>query len=414
MSGWDRQLVSAELGHLKAAGWNIPLLGFGEAQLRGWGIDAAAPGTSDPEAIPELPRKPVVRPGNLWHLGQHRLLCGDSTAPESWKRLFGKDQAAMIFTDPPYGVSYEARSGEFEVIAGDDKRRDDLYKMLVGAFKQLVRIAADGAAFYIWHASSTREDFAQAMKAAGLLERQYLIWVKPAIVLGHSDYRWQHEPCFYASKSERTPAFYGDRAQSTVWHVQIAKAKQVATTIGNGLVLLDGQGHQLFIQAAAPKAKKLRQIKFTEGTELFLSGADTEQTTVWQVTRDRDYEHPTQKPVELARRAIENSSQPGEIVADAFLGSGTTLIGAEMTGRRCFGAELDPAYTEVIIRRWERFTGQQATLDGKTLTEITKGSGGNGRPAKRARSSVRTNRPSNGLRPTRLAPAANTPENTPR
>lgn len=351
LSGWDHDLIRTELSGLQLVGYDVKLLGFSEASLRQWGAGASAPGAADPELVPEPPKKPVVRLGDVWQVGQHRVACGDSTAPETWKALLGRERASMVFTDPPYGVSYE--SANFDVIRGDDKRRDDLYKMLVKSLREMTQYAADKAAIYIWHASSTREDFAQAMKAVGLVERQYLMWVKPALVLGRADYHWQHEPCFYASKSDHAPAFYGDRAESTVWHAQLARGNDTAVSIGSGIVLLDGIGGTIFIQARAPKTKRIRQVRITDKSHVLLTGTEQLQSTVWQVSKDgTDYEHPTQKPVELARRAIENSSRPGEIVIDGFLGSGTTLIGAEMTGRRCFGMELDPIYAEVVIRRW--------------------------------------------------------------
>lgn len=373
LSTWDKDLIQGAIGTLKIEGFDIPTLGFTEVALRGWGIDGAGESTTsgDPEDTPPLPTKPVVRLGDLWLLDDHRLICGDATQPATWTKLFGTSRASMVFTDPPYGVSYEAQSGKFGVIKGDGKRQDDLFKMLVAAFRGMAKFSTATAGMYIWHADKTRSDFFDAMIAAGLLERQYLIWVKPSLIPGNSDYQLQTEPCFYASKEHR-PAFYGDRAQATAWHVEMVATKDIAATVGTGVMLLDGNGNSLYIQSSAPKNKKLRQIRIDPGSTVFLSGSDRQDTTVWQVARDSRPEHPTQKPVELARRAIENSSRPGEIVADPFLGSGTTLIGAEMTTRRCYGSELDPAYAEVIIRRWEKFTGSPATLDGRTLAEVTK------------------------------------------
>lgn len=370
LSGWDQTLVTAEIGILKIGGYDIKLLGFSEAGLRGFGIVSGAAANKDPDHIPDAPKRSIVRAGDLWELGGHRLMCADSTKPETWKRLCGTDKAAVVFTDPPYGVSYKARSGDFEIIEGDDKRRDALYKMLLQSLREMTKHAGELAGFYIWHASSTREDFAQAMKAAGLAESQYLLWVKPGVVLGHSDYRWQHEPCFYAAKEGHKAAFYGNRSDSTVWHVQMVTAKDTAATIGNGILILDGEGSTLFVQSKPPKSKKLRQIRITKGANVFLSGSDRLDGTVWEVARDSGYEHPTQKPVELARRAIENSSRPGQIVIDGFLGSSTTLIAAEMTGRRCYGVEMDTVYAEVGIRRWERFSGQKATMEGQTIEQI--------------------------------------------
>lgn len=374
LSTWDKELIQGEIGTLKIEGYDIPTLGFTEVALRGWGVDGAGENATsgDPEDTPPVPTKPVVRLGDLWVLGDHRLICGDATQPATWTKLFGTDKASMVFTDPPYGVSYEAQSGKFGVIKGDAKRRDDLFKMLVGAFKLMAKHAGGDAGMYIWHASSTREDFAQAMKAAGIFERQYLIWAKPSIVLGHADYSWQHEPCFYASVGDRRPAFYGERAEGTVWHVEMVATKDIAATVGTGVMLLDGKGNSLYVQSSAPKSKKLRQIRIDPGSTVLLSGSDRQDTTVWQVARDTSPEHPTQKPVELARRAIENSSRPSEIVADPFLGSSTTLIGAEMTTRRCYGSELDPAYCDVGILRWQKFTGRAAMLGDKTFDEVAK------------------------------------------
>jgi DNA modification methylase len=373
LSEWSQQLIKRELAHLKLAGFDMPLLGFGDRQLATWGIGTGIPEFKDPDEIPTEPKRPIVKLGEVWLLGQHRLAIGDATSASTWKALFGRDRAAMVFTDPPYGVSYAARSGKFDVIKCDEKRRDELYTMLVKALRETARYTVDRGALYIWHASSTREDFAQAMKAVGISERQYLIWVKPAIVLGWGDYRWAHEPCFYAAKGDQAPAFYGERDASTVWHVQLARPKETSTTVGSGVVLLDGHGAELYVQMRPPKNKKARQIRIQQGQMVLLAGAERD-TTIWEVARDRSPEHPTQKPVELARRAIENSSQPGEIIADGFLGSGTTLIAAEMTGRRCYGIELDPIYAEVTIRRWEKFAGAAAVCEasGQTFAETTK------------------------------------------
>jgi DNA modification methylase len=423
ISTWAPALLHGEVTLLKQEGYEMADLGFDSFQLAGYLTPPGKP-AADPEAIPEPPKNPSVRRGDVWVLGNHRIVVGDATLPETWKELFGRDKAALVFTDPPYGVSYEAASGKFGVIEGDHKRRDDLYKMLTASLREMARHATDSAAFYIWHASSTREDFAQAMKAVGIVEKQYLMWVKPAHVFGRADYQWQHEPCFYASKAEHSPEFYGKRTETTVWHVQMVSAKETAATVGNGLILLDGEGASLYVQSKAPKNKKLRQVRITKDTSVYLTGSERQDGTVWEVARDPNHEHPTQKPVELARRAIENSSKPGEIVTDGFLGSGTTLIGAEMTARRCFATEIDPVYAEVAIRRWERFTGDQARLEAtdQTLDEVVKArrkkdAAGNtrkplsgDRPGRNgSKHSVRKGRdagqPARGRKPTRVAPA---------
>ncbi|WP_447979069.1 DNA-methyltransferase [Candidatus Nitrospira bockiana] len=266
----------------------------------------------------------------------------------------------MVHTDPPYGVSYQAPSGKHKPIRNDHLRDDDLVKrILIPALRLAVRHTLSTAAFYIWHASSTREDFAYAMKAVGLVEKQYIIWDKGQFVLGHADYQWAHEPCFYAGKDGEQTAFYGDRSQATIWNISATTEKAVITAIGKGLQLVDGAGGRLTVLPRNKTKNKLRVIRLETGQILQLAESGA-QSTVWKVQRDSDPEHPTQKPVALAQRAIDNSSQPGDIVYDGFLGSGSTLMAAEFSGRRCFGMELEPRYCDQTIRRWEEFTGEKA------------------------------------------------------
>jgi DNA modification methylase len=375
LSDWDPELIRLTVSDLQASGADLRLLGFPDTELKGF-LQTDEKPPADPDDLPELAKDPVVRRGDVWVLGKHRIVCGDATDDKTWDAVFDaptNERAAMVFTDPPYGVSYEASSGKFDVIQGDRKRRDDLYKMLLASISRMAGRTENLAAFYIWHASATRQDFTDAMKAAGLFERQYILWVKPSMALGHADYGWQHEPCFYASKGDRSPAFYGDRTNSTVWHVNIGgNQRNIAATVGTGVALLDGKGGMLYVQSKTPKNKKIRQIRLAADSSVFLSGSDRQDGTVWEVSRDGKHVHPTQKPVELARRAIENSSRPGEIVIDGFLGSGTTLIGCELTGRKCYGVELDPIYAEATIERWEAVAGRKAIKDlsGKTLEEL--------------------------------------------
>lgn len=351
---FDMGGVKEILGELTALKFDLDLTGF-LSQER---AVMAGPKAGEDE-IPTITSKPKTKLGDLIHIGPHRLLCGDATIMKNWDELFyssGNRKASLVFTDPPYGVSYKARSGEFEIIKGDDKRDDGLLAMLASAFKAAVKYSEDTAAFYIWHASSTREDFAAAMRAAGISERQYLIWSKPSIGLGWSDYRWSHEPCFYACKAGGKALWYGGADQATVWRATLNQKLAVATVMGPGLVLRDGKGAELFLQAKPPKGKKMRAERLEPGQAAYLVDETNTKGTVWEVSRDTDYKHPTQKPVELARRAILNSSKPGEIVCDSFLGSGTTMIGAHLTGRICYGMELDPHNCDVIIARYSAIT----------------------------------------------------------
>lgn len=275
----------------------------------------------DVDDIPPTRKTPLTKAGDLWELGHHRLLVGSSTIPANISRLFRTDEASCVFTDPQYGVSYEARSGKHAVIKGDDLRNDALVKLLLPAFQEAVKHSSDRAAFYIWHASTTREDFAYAMRAAGIIERQYLIWAKNAFAVGYSDYRWSHEPCFYASRGEHKPAFYGQASESTVWRVNSARRGAVATIVGNGILVTDGKGGRLWIQAKPPANKKLRAARLEDKETLALSTLDS-SGTVWEVSRDHNPEHPTQKPVELAVRALENSTLGGGDRLRSFPGLG--------------------------------------------------------------------------------------------
>ena len=318
----------------------------------------------------EQPLPPMVKPGDLWIFGGHRLLCGDATSEAAVERLMDGETAHMVHTDPPYGVSYETQSGAFGMIRNDDKTHDDLYAgLLLPAFRLYRKHTVEDAALYIWHASSTRRDFEDAMTAAGLMENQYIIWVKNGIALGHADYQWAHEPCFYASRAGVKPRFFGDRAQHTVWRATTREDGCAATTIGPGIVLTDGDGGTLCITDRPTKGKRLRYVRMGPGETLDLMQEDR-GSTVWEVARETGTLHPTQKPVELARRAIENSSQPGEIVLDFFGGSGSTLLAADQTGRRCFTMELDPTYCDVILSRYVEQThdcGAVCIRDGEEL-----------------------------------------------
>ena len=320
--------------------------------------------------VPEAPEEPISRPGDLWLLGRHRLICGSATDKATIERLMDGQKAQCVFTDPPYGVSYVSASGKFDMIINDDLTGDKLIKnLLLPAFRNYVEHTVDDAAFYIWHASISRKEFDTAIAAAGLVEQQYLIWVKNGIALGRADYQWAHEPCYYCSKAGHTQRYFGDRAQSTVWRAILKTSGQIQTIIGPGVVLTDGQGGTAFIAEKPPKGKKLRYIRVKSGEVVELY-SDRKQDTVWEVSRETGTEHPTQKPVELVTRALENSTKPGELVIDFFGGSGSTLIGAELTGRRCFMTELDPKYIDVIVGRFAKAAKTQSircVRDGKEI-----------------------------------------------
>lgn len=317
----------------------------------------------------QQPLPPMTKPGDLWILGEHRLICGDATDPAVIDRLMDGQKAHMVHTDPPYGVSYETQSGAFGMIRNDDKTHDDLYaSLLLPAFRLYREHTIEDAAFYIWHASNTRRVFEEALDAADLEECQQLIWVKGRNAPGHADYIWSHEPCFYASRAGVKPRFFGDAAQRTVWHVTTQLDGAMVTALGRGIKVINGRD-SVCILDHPPKGTRLRRIVMRDDRPLELDQLDG-GTTVWEVDKDTAVYHPTQKPVELARRAIENSSQPGEIVLDFFGGSGSTMLAATQTGRRCFSAELDPAYCDVALSRYVEQThdcGPVCIRDGQKL-----------------------------------------------
>lgn len=278
---------------------------------------------------PEVAEDSKTQIGDIWKLGTHRIMCGDATNPEHVQTLMDGKQADMVFTDPPYNVNYKGRGKKTSSeIANDNMEGSAFGKFLEKVFKNYRTAVKSGAGLYVFHSSSSQALFEYAIEKAGMDIKNQLIWNKPAAALGWGDYRWKHEPFFYCSVKGQKVQFYGDRKHSTVWDFQKTDA-------------------QLF--AWAQKMKRAEE----QG-----------KTTVWSMARDKvgEYVHPTQKPVELVVHALRNSSKSGDLVVDLFLGSGSTLIAAEKTERSCFGLELDPKYIDVVIKRWEDYTGKTAQL----------------------------------------------------
>jgi len=303
-----------------------------------------------PESAPKIARR-----GDLWEMNDHRLVVGDATSKDDWQALMGEQRAQLIFTDPPYGIDYDSRGEQKDLggIMGDEKEGLELErKLLAPAFRMAAKYSLEDAAFYIWHASSTRSAFERAMTAAGLREHQYLLWVKPWIVMGRGQYHYQHEPCFYAAKGQATPRWTGDRTQSSVWTASLRSHEASFVVLAEGLLLGDGKGNQVYIAQQPPKGKKHRSIQIAAGETVNIS--TLEGTDIWQVAPDSktEYIHPNQKPVELALRAIANNTEPGEVVLDCFAGSGSTLIAAQRSSRVARLMELDPRFADLILKRW--------------------------------------------------------------
>lgn len=300
------------------------------------GFDAAAAA----EDVASLPQSTY---GDIWQLGRHRLMCGDATKLEDMRRLMAGKQAAVIFTDPPYNVDYQGGTQDKLKIKNDNMPAAEFKEFLTSAFSCLFSVARPGAAIYICHADSVGNEFREAMAAGGWCLKQCLIWVKNRFVLGRQDYQWQHEPILYGWRPDGPHQFLGGRKQGTVW-------EDLPVTIQD-----DGEDKLICMMLGTEQV-----VIRAKAAEVISQASDSLMTT-WRFEKPlRNGEHPTMKPIPLCARAIQNSSRPDEVVLDSFGGSGSTLMAAEQTGRSCCTMELDPVYVDVIIRRWEEYTGQKA------------------------------------------------------
>lgn len=335
-SPWDLELLAEDIPELDWSGFDID-----------WEIEQMGDEAVDivETEVPEEPEEPEAKPGDIYQLGNHRLICGDSTDPEVLRKLMDGAAADLFLTDPPYNVDYEEKEkallkvrpnarvakGQKTEIKNDAMDGDSFRAFLVAAFEAANEVLKPGAAFYIWHSTSEEINFWKAAETAGLRVRQVLVWVKQHFVLGRQDYQWIHEPCLYGWTEGAAHYFINDRTQSTV----------------------------LEYPEDLKKLKKEELIAIIEKIN---------QEPVSVIKHDKPNKsalHPTMKPTELMADLIKNSSRPGENILDTFGGSGTTLMAAEQLGRRCFMVELNPVYIDVIIKRWEEYTGKKAVkIDG--------------------------------------------------
>ncbi len=307
-AGWDDAMLRVELGALADDDFDVALTGFDAdalAELMA-GDEPDADGQTDDDAVPEVSETPISRPGDVWLLGGHRLLCGDATVAASYERLLDGEQVDMVFTDPPYNVNY-ANSAKDKMRGKDrailnDNLGDGFYDFLLAALTPTVAHCRGG--IYVAMSSSELDVLQAAFRAAGGKWSTFIIWAKNTFTLGRADYQRQYEPILYGWPEGAQRHWCGDRDQGDVWNIK------------------------------KPQKNDL---------------------------------HPTMKPVELVERAIRNSSRPGNVVLDPFGGSGTTLIAAEKSGRQARLIELDPKYVDVIVRRWQDWTAQQATRESDGL-----------------------------------------------
>jgi len=306
-AGWDTELLQLELGELDALGFDLSLTGFGDMELAGL-LSPGTSGLTDPDEVPPLPEEPVSRMGDLWLLGSHRLLCGDSTVAGDVQRVLSGVRPHLMVTDPPYGVEYRpdwrSRAGVYlnkaklGTVRNDD-RAD--WREAWGLFP--------GDVAYVWHGGRFASTVQESLEACGFTIRAQIVWAKDRFALSRGNYHWQHEPCLYAVRG--TAHWTGDRSQSTLWTIPSRE--------------------------------------------------------------DHGHGHGTQKPVECMRRPLLNNSSPGQAVYEPFCGSGTSIIAAETVGRVCHAIEIDPAYVDVTVKRWEAFTGGSAILegDGRSFAEVS-------------------------------------------
>ncbi len=295
--------------------------------------------------VPPVPDKAVSKLGDLYELGDHRLLCGDSCKPDDVRRLMGGGVADMVFTDPPYNVNYTGRRKMRNEILNDSMSGNEFYSFLLAAFKNMAAYMHAGAGIYVCHSDSERLNFQRAMTDAGLEQKECLIWVKNSLVIGRQDYHWRHEPILYGWKPGAGHRWYGGRKQTTV--LEAFPCLQVVPSGKNAwhVTVSTAENHVSF---------ECRNVKMLEA----FTG---DKSSVWYFNRPTSSkEHPTMKPVELICRAISNSSKPGDVVLDLFGGSGSTLIAAENAGRKARLMELSPVFVDVIVKRWEKITGRKA------------------------------------------------------
>lgn len=313
LATWDETLYRKQLEEFMSSGFPMESMGWGAEALDEF-LSIGKKGLTNPDEVPEPPQHPSVRPGELWKLGEHRLLIGDCTNPESVRALFGSAKCNLMVTDPPYGVDYDPRWRlETGINKPHQKRAEGRVTNDDRADWREAWALFDGDVAYVWHGGLHAATVAAGLEAADFTIRSQIIWAKTSLVIGRGNYHWQHEPCWYAVRTKGH--WHGDRKQSTLWQIE-----NMHRTQGN--------------------------------------------------TDDGKTIHSAQKPVECMKRPMENNSAPGGYVYDPFVGSGTSIIAAEMTGRRCLAIDVEPTYAQVSIERWQNFSGEQAKLNGKTFSDV--------------------------------------------
>ena len=316
---WDAGLLRLELNELKLENYDLKLIGFDDLQLVQF--MAGGPTGADPEAVPEPPAVPVSKRGDIWLCGDHRVMCGDATSAEDVVRLLDGAKPHLMVTDPPYGIDYDPLWRDAALGPAPDRAVGKVINDNRSDWRE-AWVLFPGDVAYEWHPPGAKSaDHAIALGAAGLECRIQIIWSKQQFVIGRGDYHLQHEPCWYAVRKGRRSHWNGDRTQSTLWNIDKSRKSETG--------------------------------------------------------------HSTQKPIECMKRPIENNSKPGEAVYDPFLGSGTTMIAAEMTARKCLGLEIDPGYCDCVVRRWQDYAKKEARHAVTSRTHAEEQAARSRTPAKR-------------------------------
>lgn len=299
---WDEDKLEALLQELKLEEFDMNLTGFDFDEVDEIlnDINGAKEDNFDVDSAYEEIEEPITKPGDIWILGNHRLMCGDSTHKDDIMRLMNNQDADMLLTDPPYNVDYVGKTAEALKIKNDNMDDNQFYEFLKKVFENMYIVTKEGASIYVFHADTEGINFRKAFKDAGFKLAECLIWKKDCFVMGRQDYQWQHEPVLYGWKEGKAHYFINDRTQSTI------------------------------LEFDRPKQSTL---------------------------------HPTMKPIELIAKLIKNSSKENDIILDLFGGSGSTTIAAEQLNRKCYTMELDPKYCDVIVKRWETMTNREAILE---------------------------------------------------
>ena len=310
-AGWDLEMLAVELGDLQDFGFDLLLTGFSDDELSKL-LAEKTEGNTDPDEIPEVPVDPVAKPGDVWLLGKHRLVCGDSTDADTVAKALNGVSPHLMVTDPPYGVQYDPAWREKAGVAASGTAKGKVLNDDKADWREAWALFPGDVA-YVWHAGLYAGVVGDSLTACDFQLRSQIIWSKSHAPLSRGNYHWRHEPCWYAVKKGANGHWAGDRKQNTVWDISKPQKNETG--------------------------------------------------------------HGTQKPVECMRIPIENNSSPGQAVYEPFSGSGTTIIAGEMTGRSIHAIELNPAYVDVAVKRWQDFTGLEAQLegDGRTFAQISAG-----------------------------------------